>query len=110
MVEHQVLQQIKFESLDDFIRGQNKYYAHFLDDCQLGHLHRTTDYFKRFQETHPEMERELTSATILAVRSEPRQRLPYEQLWEAYKIMSNLVFVEDIHLIENESNEDLLIR
>jgi hypothetical protein len=102
MAEHQVAPQIEFETLDDFIEGQNNYYAHFLDDCHLGQLYRTKKvHFKRFQEAHPEMEREVTGATVRAVRAEPRQRLPYEQLWETYKIMSKLVFVDDKHVMRD---------
>ena len=102
MAEHQVAPQIEFESLDDFIRGQNNYYAYFLDDCQFGKLYRTEKAnFRRFQEAHPEMEREVTCSTVLALRSEPRQELPYEQLWETYKIMSQLVFVDDQYVMES---------
>ena len=101
MAEHQVAPIREYETLEDFIRGQNNYYAHFLDDCKWGQLYRERPYFKRFQEAHPEMEREVTGATVRAVRAEPRQKLPYEQLWETYKIMSKLVFVDDKYVMRD---------
>lgn len=106
-----IIPQIEFENLDDFISLQNNYYAHFLGDCEWGQLHREMSHFRRFQKAHPKMEREATSATIQAVRRGPIQKLPYEQLWETYKIMSKLVFTNDEYLMQDDpSNEFFLVR
>ncbi len=111
MAEHEVAPQTEFESLDDFIRGQNNYYAYFLDDCDWGISHRERPPFRRFQEAHPEMERKVTDATIRALRAESRQKLPYEQLWETYKIMSRLVFVDDRSVMrDGQPDKYFLIR
>ena len=111
MTEQKVAPQIEFESLDDFVRGQNNYYAYFLDDCEWGINHRERPVFRRFQEANPQTEREVTGATVRAVRAEPRQRLPYEQLWQTYRIMSQLVFVNDQYVMENgQPDKYFLIR
>nr|MBI4156750.1 hypothetical protein [Candidatus Woesearchaeota archaeon] len=106
MAKHQIAPQKEYKTLEDFIRGQNNFYAHFLDDCQWGQVYRKTPHFKRFQEAHPEMEREVTGATVRAVRAEPRQKLPYGQLWETYKIMSKLVFVDDKYVMQDDKPDN----
>ncbi|MBU4292879.1 MAG: hypothetical protein KJ770_02355 [Actinobacteria bacterium] len=111
MTEQKVAPQIEFESLDDFIKGQNNYYAYFLDDSEWGINYRERPPFKRFQESHPEMEREVTGATVQAVRANPRQKLPYKQLWGTYKIMSDLVFVDDKYVMrDGKPDKYFLIR
>jgi len=104
MAEHEVVSQMEFATLDDFIKGSNNYYTHFLGDAAWGK--RFTPHFKRFQEAYPEMEREVTAATDRAYNlwvedSKERAKLPYEQLWETYKIMSKLVFVDDKYIMRD---------
>ncbi len=107
MTGREVAPQIEFKNLDDFIKDQNNYYAHFLDDCEFNQkIHRIMPHFKRFQEAHPEMEREVTYAAVRAYRSESRQRLPHEQLLETYKLMSKLVFVDDKYVMRDGQPDD----
>ena len=80
MAGQKTVSQIEFEILDDFARCQNNFYARFLDDCAFGKAYRGRECFKRFQEAYPELEREITIATVRAVRSVPEQPLPYEKL------------------------------
>ena len=111
MAEQKGAPQIEFETLDDFIKGQNNYHIHFLDDFGFGKLYREALHFRRFQEAHPEMERDVTGATVRAVMAEPRQKLPYEQLWETYKIMLKLVFVDDEYVMrDGQPDKYFLIR
>ena len=102
MAEHQIAPIREYETLEDFSRGQNNFYMYFLDDCGWGRLYRKTSHFQRFQEQHSEMEQKTRMVTVQAVRAEPRQELPYEQLWEAYKIMSKLVFLDDKYVMRDD--------
>lgn len=111
MAEHQIVTQKEYATLEDFVRGQNNFYAHFLDDCEWGQLYRKSAHFKRFQKAHPDMETETTRATVSAIRVKPRQKLPYEQLFEAYKLMSHLVFVDDEYVMHyGQPDKCFLIR
>ena len=110
MANHQVAPIREYKTLEDFIRRQNNFYVHFLDDRRLGNeVYRSTAHFKRFQEQHPEMEREVTKATVQAARAKPIQKLPYEQLWEAYKIMSKLVFLDDEYVMRDGQPDALFL-
>ena len=107
MVGHQVAPIREFETLEDFTRGQNNFYMHFRDDCYISNeIYRQNPHFQRFQKQHPEMEQETTRATVQAMRTEPRQKLPYEQLWDAYKIMSKLVFLDDKYVMRDGQPDD----
>lgn len=114
MVEQRIAPQIEFKSLEDFIRGQNNFFCYFLEDCQSGEVYRRTAHFQRFQRAHPDLEREVTNETILAARNDPGKkwkRLPYNQLWEAYKIMSKLVFIDDPEVMrDGQPDEFFLVR
>tara|TARA_Y100000294_G_scaffold177180_1_gene201743 strand:+ start:226 stop:552 length:327 start_codon:yes stop_codon:yes gene_type:complete len=93
MNQPRIMQQKQFESLEQFIDEQNNYYAHFLKGNDWGETRRNRPHFRRFQKAHPELEREVTRKTCEArFKSE---RLPYEQLYRTYEIMSQLVHVDD---------------
>lgn len=108
MPEHQIAPQIEFRNLEDFTRRQYNYYAHFLDDCEWGNVYRAQAHFQRFQEANPEMEREVTLAVVRAVRAENRN-LPYEKLWESYKLMSKLVFSDDKYVMRDGKIDDCFL-
>ncbi|MBI2176446.1 hypothetical protein HYU40_03835 [Candidatus Woesearchaeota archaeon] len=93
MVQPTIAPQKQFASLDDFIKGQNNYYAHFLEG-NWGQTRRNHPHFRRFQGLYPEMERKLRSE-VTAARNQPGQQMPYTQLFESYKLMSQLVFADD---------------
>lgn len=108
MTEHQIAPQIEYKTLDDFIEGQNNFHFHFLDDCDTGLLYRTAPHFKRFQDANPDLEKAITKAVVEAVRiarNESRQNLisnlPYDKLYEAYNLMSKLVFTDDTYVMHN---------
>jgi hypothetical protein len=88
--------QVEFSSLEEFIEGHNNFYAYFLDNCEWGNNKREKDYFKKFRELYPELERELTKK-VTHIRSNHLgiKSLPYEQLFEAYQKMSLLVEAEN---------------
>jgi hypothetical protein len=108
----QIVPQKQFETIDDFINGSNNYYALFLDDCDWGLEHRETyGCFRRFQAAYPEMERQVTRATVQAVRAGPLQKLPWERLWETYKLMSQFVFADDKYAThDGQPHREYLIR
>jgi hypothetical protein len=83
---------LEFASLDEFIKNQSNFYAHFYAGNDFGEARRKRAYFKLFQSLYPEMERVTTKLTVEARTSSPTKRLPYELLFEAYKIISKLVF------------------
>lgn len=111
MIKGKIASQIEFKSLEEFIKAQNNYYFHFLGDCEMGLFYREKPHFKRFQEKHPELEKEMTVATVQAIRAVPKRELPYEQLWKTYNLMSKLVFVDDPHVMkECEPDNRFLVR
>lgn len=107
MNEPQIAEQIEFESLDAFINGRNNFHFHFLDCWLSNTCYRIRPHFKRFQEQYPEIEESVTRLTGEADKE--NSVLPHEQLWEAYKLMSKLVFLEDpyVMLKDNPDNEVL---
>lgn len=107
MTEPKIVPQKQFESLEDFTDGQNNYYAHFLKGDSWGETRRERPHFQRFQNLHPELEGEVTRATGEA-RSKSG-RLPYERLFEAYKIMSQLVYADDKGLMAYSNPDEYLI-
>lgn len=111
MTQHQIVQQVQFETLEAFTKGQNNYYAHFLRDNPFGESRRIKPHFLRFQEQNPEMERELTDAVTEARNKSIRKEedLPLEQLFESYPLMSQLVYAEDPDVKEYSHPEMYLI-
>lgn len=108
----EIAPQIEFQSLDDFVNKQNNFYMHFRDNCfESNNIYRLRATFKRFQIQNPEMEQDVTKATIQVIKAWPEQRLPYEQLWEAYNLMSKLVFVNDEYVMRGgQPDREYLIR
>jgi len=67
-----------------------------LDHCKWGLMKRERRaHFRRFQEAHPEFEREVTRETTEAFKITRTNDLPYDKLWETYNLMSKLVHVDD---------------
>jgi len=101
MTQHLLAPIRKYHTLEDFIKGQNNFYLHFIDDCYIGEIYRKRPHFRRFKKQYPRMEQEITKETVRAIRANPRCELPYKKLWEAYKIMSKLVFLDDEYVMRN---------
>lgn len=102
-----IVPQKQFETLDAFIKGQNNYYAHFLKDNPWGEIRRDRPHFRRFQDSHSGMEEEATRATCESRSSSTR--LPYEILFETYKIMSQLVFASDEGVMTYSKPDEYLL-
>jgi len=76
MEELEIVPQIEFSRLEEFVNGQNNFFIFFLNDCFSGRdFYRQKAVFKRFQETYPEMEKELTELTTKSKRF--WKKLPY---------------------------------
>ncbi|MFH1424948.1 MAG: hypothetical protein ABIG20_04750 [archaeon] len=88
-----IIVQKGFRNLKEFIAGQNNFYAYFLKGNDWGEIRRRHPWFKRFQKEHPELEKALVKAVGKAVKE--RDEYPYEQLFEAYKLMSEMVHSGD---------------
>ena len=101
--KQEIAPQIEFKSLDNFVKNQNNFYIYFTDDCEAGKIYRKFPHFKRFQEAHSELEKKVTTATVDALRSKDKskQKLPYEELWEAYKCMTKYVFIDDKYVVQD---------
>jgi len=94
-----IVPQIQFDTLKDFIAGMNNFHNHFLDDCEFGKEMRERAYFKRFQNKYPELETELTKETVRVRRSQEGAEYLFEKLFSAYKLMSQLVYINDPWLL-----------
>ncbi len=99
MVEPEIVPQIEFASLEDFVNGSNNFHRYFIGNTTPGPIehnpYRNKNVFKRFKEEAPELEKCLTvKITNIWVRKS-QEDWPSEQLFEAYKIMSQLVYKGD---------------
>ncbi|MAG78198.1 hypothetical protein CL616_02410 [archaeon] len=101
MAQREIAPQREYETLKDFVDGQNNFYVYFREDQWAQRVYRCRPHFLRFQEANPEIEEELTALTAPAIGSRfvNWDILPYEKLWEAYKIMSKLVYVDDPYVM-----------
>jgi len=106
MVEHEIVPQMEYSTIEEFAEMQNNFYMHFLDDCLVGNMYRTRAPFVRFQKLNPEVESKVTRKVVDNLRNNPREKLPYQELFEAYKIMSKLVFIDDEHVVRGDSKPD----
>jgi len=106
-LQSRIVPQKKFESLDDFKKGQNNYYAYFLEGNGWGEARRILPCFKRFQDLYSELEKEVTKATCEAVSNSTE--LPLELLYDSYNIMSQLVFTDDDDVMEYTKPDEYLI-
>ncbi|MBW2999525.1 hypothetical protein KY339_02530, partial [Candidatus Woesearchaeota archaeon] len=72
---------VEFDSLGEFIKKQNNFYAHFYAGNDWGEHRRKRPYFKLFQSLYPEMERLTTELTIKSKTAKYRTELPYTLLF-----------------------------
>jgi hypothetical protein len=99
-----IVPQRQFASLEDFIENSNNFYAHLVVDCarpRIGRKDRVWPCYERFNQSAPELAAELRKEMTMqnygrARRGEPWEKVfPWEKVWMAYKIMSNLVYIDD---------------
>ena len=95
MTEPLIVPQREYSTIEEFAEDSNNFFAYFLDDCDYGEMKRGKPHFKRFQEANPDLEEVITKEVVRCIRQTPRLKLPYPQLWEAYKLMSQFVFISD---------------
>lgn len=96
-----IVPQIEFVDLNEFIRGQNNFNLHFIQDEEQGHnLYRDHPPFIRFQKLYSELEQK-TTATIT---NKWKNKIKYKNmfaiedwtlLWDCYQKMSELVYESD---------------
>lgn len=102
--------QKQFKSLEEFIKNQNNFWAHFLKGNPFGEIRRERQHFILFQAKNPELEK-LLSERVTQERSK-RTNLSaktFELLFIAYKEMSDLVFDNDAHALRYSYPELYLI-
>ncbi len=112
----EIAEQIQFENLEDFIRSKNNFHVYFIfpnESLFTGH-YRHKEVFKRFIDSHPEMDRELVDRIANARERadtngsglvEELSKEDCQQLWDAYKVMSKLVYIEDKGVLREEEYE-----
>lgn len=97
MEEPVIVHQVQFASLEEFIEGNNNFFSMFFDNHRSK---RNYPFYQRFKQQHPELCNFLESeVTITRYRrwSIPLiEKFPWEKLWEAYKLMSKLVYLGDL--------------
>ncbi len=105
-----IVPQHQFASLEKFIDGCNNYFSIFFDN----HSSRKDEpFYTRFREANPVLASELESNMTLDKYNdwtvEWEKRFPWDKLWEAYKIMSNLIHVGDPY-VQGADDDGFLTR
>lgn len=96
MTEPKIVPQIEFKTLKDFIERQNNFYAHFLENNPFGEVRRDKPHFERFQQKHGDLETRLTREVTEARKANEKfSDETWKGLYEAYNLMSELVYKDD---------------
>ena len=121
-----IVPQRQFDSLDEFISGQNNFYLHFVvvNDpaaVRLGipdaliNYRRERGYFKRLKDNYGGMERALTSLFTELDKTTPHDKVIDAKstdmwaqifLFESYKIMSGTVYSDEPGAIKPDGTVD----
>jgi len=111
MTTQQIAPQKEFKSLEEFIQHSNNFYCHFIDYTPMSNTcYRTREAFIRFQEKYPDFEKDLTAKTVLSFQTKRSlKELPWEELFDAYKKMSQLVYLEDEDVTHRAKDIDLCL-
>ncbi|MBI5390822.1 hypothetical protein HZB02_04980 [Candidatus Woesearchaeota archaeon] len=110
--------QWEFRDEEDFWKKEgyflNNFFMMFLDytsDESLIAHYRSRSCFQRFQQLYPDLEASLTKAVTAAWRTSPKEKgyhdlkkLPMEELFFAYQLMSSLVFKDDPHVMRDHQD------
>jgi len=89
----QKIPQIQFGSLEEFIEKRNNFDSFFRRTPWGEQVYRCRPHFERFRQAYPELEKDISDENTAAYLA--GERHPYEKLWEAYKLMSEFVYVGD---------------
>lgn len=103
-----IVAQRQFKTLDAFVKEQNNFFAHFWIGNSFAESKRAESHFQRFKMMYPKLERELTER-VTEVRKREGEDLPYESLYKAYELMSQLVFASDERVKEYAYKDYYLI-
>ncbi|MBW2973924.1 hypothetical protein KY346_06050 [Candidatus Woesearchaeota archaeon] len=114
-----IVPQRQFASLDDFIEGNNNFYARLVVDSANSYVKPERVHlwpcYTRFAQIAPELALELKQVMTMqnygrATQGEPwKEVFPWDKVWEAYKIMSTLVYLGDPY-VEGIDDFSFLIR
>lgn len=106
----QIVPQDQFVSLEEFINRNNNFYAKLMDSRRG---EKNQPYQQRFRKIAPELSKELDGSMTLSQYQQGaipwEERFPWDKVWEAYKIMSNLVYLGDED-VQGESDRFFLTR
>lgn len=94
----------EFEDLDDFIKNSNNFFLFFTKKSWVGKVYREAMVFDRFRKKYPEFEKELTNSIDIIMKDNPHyfsKTLPWDKLYEAYKLMMPLVQETDPYVMIN---------
>ena len=116
MEKPKIVPQRQFASLRDFIDRNNNFYGRIVVDsaCSMITDERVGDWpcYTRFVEIAPELalelRQEMTMQNYGRAHREPWEDIfPWTKVWEAYKIISGLVYLGD-PLVEGENHYNFL--
>ena len=103
-----ILPVVQFNSLEEFRTGQKNYWGHFSDNNNWGRSRRNMPHYRRFEQSHPKLERKLTMAIGGKIIADADNSLSsivnavIEELWQSYALMSSLVFKYDCRAIRED--------
>ena len=100
-VEGMKVPQRKFKTPEELRVGGNNFYGHFTTNDNEFCIRRAS-FFKKFRETYPEFERDLTERCI---RIKDPKQLPWEDLLKAYNLMAEFV---ECHYGDPMKGEELI--
>ncbi len=97
-----VIPQKQFDTLDEFIDGCNNYAMLF----QIGgeDYRETTPAYDRFKEQNLEFDSKLKQRMNEINIDNPK--IPWDKLWDSYKLMSQLVYEDDPFAIKKDGSFD----
>ena len=102
------VEQIQFNSLEEFIKKENNFHAYFYHS-EFGNFHRETKIFEEFKLEYPKLEKITTKYTTQAIDNlKTKQELPYRMMWGCYRRMSKLLLKHNQEYISDD--KAILIR
>ena len=101
--------QVQFATLEEFIEGSNNFFSTFLNNHRSRRNH---PFYQRFRSLYPELcsflEQEITIKNYNKPRIPIEKKWPWEKLWEAYSLMSELIYLGDPGVIDKDHRTFLL--
>lgn len=94
----------QFKDVEDFKRNSNNFFLFFTEKSWVGKIYRKTKVFSRLLDKEPLLVEELTNSIDGILKEQPHNFspiLPWEKLFKAYNIMTELVQETDPHVMIN---------